>query len=235
MLRTLRWVPTFLIASSIVASAFLLSEAIRDFKRFNQFVEVRGLSERIVKSNSASLQITFVVSGSDTLKIYEETKKAQENIRAHLVATGFNEAEIQNNSVNVQDNLANAYGNTNNKMPRFTARGQIVLSSDKVDNVTKANETINELVQKGVAIENSFVRYYFTDINSVKPEMLKEATENARQAAQSFAADSGVELGTLKKATQGLFSIDSPVADYDAGQSLMKKIRVVTQVEYFLK
>ncbi|MFX4681814.1 SIMPL domain-containing protein, partial [Acinetobacter baumannii] len=81
----------------------------------------------------------------------------------------------------------------------------------------------------------SYVRYFFTDLNRIKPAMLKAATANAREAADTFAKDSGVKVGGIKSATQGLFSISSPVSDYDAESSLMKKVRVVTRVQFFIE
>ena len=64
---------------------------------------------------------------------------------------------------------------------------------------------------------------------------MKAATANAREAADTFAKDSGVKVGGIKSATQGLFSISSPVSDYDAESSLMKKVRVVTRVQFFIE
>jgi hypothetical protein len=65
--------------------------------------------------------------------------------------------------------------------------------------------------------------------------MLKNATSSAREAAEAFARDSGSRLGGIKSATQGLFSITSPYADWNDASSRMKKVRVVTRVTYFLE
>ena len=53
----------------------------------------------------------------------------------------------------------------------------------------------------------------------------------AREAAQKFAKDSDSELGKIKRATQGQFSIDNR----DANTPYIKRIRVVTTVEYSLE
>ena len=50
--------------------------------------------------------------------------------------------------------------------------------------------------------------YEFTDLNKVKPEMIAEATKNAREAANKFAEDSESRLGKIKTASQGQFSIE---------------------------
>ena len=73
--------------------------------------------------------------------------------------------------------------------------------------------------------------YDYTSLNSIKPKMIEEATKNARAAAEKFAKDSDSKLGKIKKAYQGQFSID----DRDANTPYIKKIRVVTTIDYSLE
>ena len=61
--------------------------------------------------------------------------------------------------------------------------------------------------------------------------MIEEATKNARAAAEKFAKDSESELGKIKKAYQGQFSI----SDRDANTPYIKKVRVVTTIDYSLE
>ena len=61
--------------------------------------------------------------------------------------------------------------------------------------------------------------------------MIEASTQNAREAAEKFAKDSGSKLGKIKKASQGYFSIE----DRDSNTPWIKKVRVVTSVSYYLK
>jgi hypothetical protein len=86
------------------------------------------------------------------------------------------------------------------------------------------------------------VRYYYTRLNDIKPEMLSDATRNAKNAAQQFATESSTKLGKLKKANQGLFTIldrDESLSgrsDYASGvNDLVKKVRVVVSVDYSIE
>lgn len=91
------------------------------------------------------------------------------------------------------------------------------------------------LLQKGVAIVSGDYQYnsefLFTKLNELKPQMIEEATKNARVAAEQFAKDSDSELGKILNATQGQFSIE----DRDANTPYLKKVRVVTSVTYSLE
>ncbi|WP_422490326.1 hypothetical protein [Endozoicomonas sp. ALE010] len=72
--------------------------------------------------------------------------------------------------------------------------------------------------------------YLFTRLNDVKPEMIEEATRKAREVAEKFASDSQSELGKIKRASQGQFSI----SDRDRNNPHIKKVRVVATIEYYL-
>ena len=65
----------------------------------------------------------------------------------------------------------------------------------------------------------------------MKPEMIEEATRNARAAAEKFAKDSDSSLGKIRNASQGQFSI----TNRDDNTPYIKTVRVVTTINYYLK
>ena len=75
------------------------------------------------------------------------------------------------------------------------------------------------------------MQYVFNGLNEVKPAMIEQAVKNARESASKFAADTGSELGKLKRASQGQFSIE----DRDASTPHIKRVRVVSTLEYYLQ
>jgi len=229
-----RLVPSLVTAAGLVAAGWLVGDAIRYTKKFASVVEVRGLDERIVKSNQASWQVNLVAAGPTPSAANDAWTAEAKTVREYLLASGFPEAEIRAGAVATQDGWAGGSTRTPAES-RYSARGTVVVETSKVDAVEKASQGLSETARKGVLVENSFIRYFFTDLNSVKPEMLKNAAGSARQAAEAFAKDANVKLGGLKSATQGLFSISAPLVEYEAETSVMKKVRVVTKAEYFLE
>ena len=91
-----------------------------------------------------------------------------------------------------------------------------------------------ELGKQGIAFTGdpyqNQVEYLFTRLNGIKPEMIEEATRNAREVAQKFAEDSRSRLGKIRRASQGQFSIEPR----DTNNPHIKKVRVVSTVEYYL-
>jgi len=115
----------------------------------------------------------------------------------------------------------------------------MTVRSNQVDLVSSAYPQIGDLVSQGVSF-NSYgngVSYLFTGLNEIKPAMLKEATKNARQAADEFAVNSKSHVGKIKSANQGVFSIlpREDIPDQSEREQINKKVRVVSTVEYYLE
>ncbi|HEV2867108.1 MAG TPA: SIMPL domain-containing protein, partial [Allosphingosinicella sp.] len=97
-----------------------------------------------------------------------------------------------------------------------------------------------ELIRGGVAIqEGSGMQYVFTRLNAIKPEMIAAATQDARRGAERFANDSGTDVGGIRSATQGYFSVgprDGDDVEEGSGgrESPFQKVRVVTTIEFYL-
>ena len=93
---------------------------------------------------------------------------------------------------------------------------------------------LSSLGKKGIVFSASNyetrTEYIFSKLNDIKPEMIEEATNNAREVAQKFATDSQSRLGKIKRAYQGQFTI----SDRDNNNPHIKKVRVVSTVEYYL-
>jgi hypothetical protein len=91
-------------------------------------------------------------------------------------------------------------------------------------------KSLPELGKTGIAFTgNNYqgqTEYIFTRLNAVKPEMIEEATRNAREVAEKFAADSNSKLGKIRQARQGQFSISA--RDKNSwGQSRLKNILTI--------
>jgi uncharacterized protein len=229
-----RLLPSVVTAAGLVVSGWLIGDAIRYTKRFESAVEVRGLDERLVRSDRASWQLNLAASAPTLSAANDALVDSAKSLREFLVTQGFPESELRSGPTYVSDAWANGMPNARPES-RYTVRGGLVLETAKVDAVEKATQSTGEMLKRGIRVDNSNVRYYFTDLNKVKTEMLAAATANARQAAEAFAKDSKTRLGGIKSASQGLFTIGAPLAEYEAETSVMKKVRVVTKVQYFLE
>lgn len=197
-------------------------------------VSVRGLAEREVKADHVIWPIVYKTTGNDLQAIYADISRARTRIAAFLTQGGIKAGEISPRAPQIVDLRAERYASQPDGRDRYTVTATTIVSTRQVDTVLGLMPRMGELLKEGVAIAaqeyGSNVQYEFTSLNKIKPQMIEEATKNARQAAEKFAKDSDSRLGKIRKATQGLFSID----DRDPYTPHIKRVRVVTSVDYEL-
>jgi uncharacterized protein len=230
---------------AFVLGGWVLGGQIKALKLGDRYVTVRGLAERNVKSDLAIWSLTVSASGDDYATVLQAASDAKGKTLAFLAAQGITPGETTSGAPSVTDKQAREYGG-NEKGPRYLVNQQIVVTSPRVDAINVATNRVADLLQQGVLLSANRVQFKFSSLNSVKPDMISEATRNAREAAGRFASDSGSRVGSIRQASQGQFSIAAPndtgTADpnmYGGGDaadsSIMKKIRVVTSVDYYLE
>lgn len=231
---------TNIISASIIAGGLtILGLSIRSgivtFKDSDRSVTVKGLSEREVDADKVTWPLVYKELGNDPTEMYETLEAKNKKVIAFLKKEGISEDEINVSPPNIIDRQADNYGNELLNY-RYKATSIIIVTSKNVKKVCKLITKQTELMKQGIAIINEEygsnpVIYEFTGLNKIKPEMVEDATKNARATAQKFAEDSGSSLGKIRNACQGQFSIE----DRDSNTPFIKKVRVVTTLEYTLE
>lgn len=219
------------VAIGIASVGISLKAGIDHFVDRDRVVTVKGLAERNVQADYVIWPVTFRVTGNDLSALYEKAQTQSEEIRNFLISQGIKAQDISQGTPSVQDLHADFYGN-NLPPERYRMEMAVSVATTDVDMVLKAMGNQSELIQKGVLFTQNYrTQFSFNGLNSIKPEMVEEATKNARSTAQKFAEDSDSELGKIRRASQGQFSI----YDRDSNTPYIKRVRVVTTVEYYLK
>ncbi len=226
-------------AAILLIGLLLLGINIR--KGFNAFVErdryvsVKGLAEMEVPANLVTWPLACKSLGNDLISLYDDIRRSNQTIISFLKEKGIDEKEISIGAPEIIDMQAERYGNGQTGPYRYNVTTVITVTSEKVDLVRSLISGQGELLKRGVAITGGDYRYNvtyeYTDLNKIKPQMIEEATKNARAAGEKFAKDSDSELGKIRTANQGQFSI----ADRDANTPHIKKVRVVTTIDYSLE
>ncbi|MCH5236278.1 MAG: SIMPL domain-containing protein [Muribaculaceae bacterium] len=197
-------------------------------------VTVRGLCEREVNANKVTWPIVNKEVGNDLTFIYRKIENTNSMIVKFLKDNGINESEISINPPAVIDLQADRYSYNQNPY-RYNVTNVVVVTSSQVDKVNDLIKKQTELLKEGIAIVAGDYQYQtlyeYTDLNAIKPEMIAEATKNARAAADKFAEDSGSKVGRIQTASQGQFSIE----DRDQYTPYIKRIRVVSSIIYYLE
>lgn len=205
------------------------------FAQRDRVVSVRGLAEREVDADHVIWPITYKTTGNDLQALYAEINTKNLAITAFLKQNGLKDSEISVAAPQIVDLKADRYSNQERIVERYNVTSTLTVSSGQVALARRLMARMGELLKQGIAIAandyGNTVQYEFNSLNKIKPAMIEEATRNAREAARKFASDSESELGKIKNATQGLFSIDNR----DQYTPYIKRVRVVTSVDYYLE
>ncbi|MBQ0006237.1 MAG: SIMPL domain-containing protein [Alistipes sp.] len=200
--------------------------------RTDSYVSVKGLCEKEVYADKVIYPIKYIVLGNDIQDLYKQTSEKTAILVSYLRENGISEDEITVSAPIVTDTRTE-YGER--KPYNFSVKTIVTVCTPKVDIVRSLVSRQGELMSKGiVTVSNEWentVQYSFNGLNKIKPEMIAEATANARVAAEQFAKDSDSILGKIRRATQGQFSI----SDRDENTPYIKIVRVVTSVDFTLK
>lgn len=229
-----RIIESLIIALGILGLAASIYFGMIHVKDRDRIVTVRGLAEREVAADYVIWPIVFKEMTNDLTELSSIIKYKSDMVEKFLLENGIDKNSISYSSPDIADAQASFYDNPNRPY-RYSATVVITVASDKVDVVREAMAKQNKLLKYGIAFTDNDYRYNkiysFNGLNKIKPAMIEEATQNGRAAAEKFAKDSQSKLGKIKNAYQGQFSIDNR----DENTPYIKKVRVVTSLEYFLE
>ena len=223
------------IMAGLVVLGLMIPRAVDKYRSYDRTVNVKGLCEMEVKADKVIWPVVYRVMANDIQSVYDQTDRNNAEIIAFLEAGGIGRSEITVSVPEISDKYANEYG-TNDRTYRYIAKTVITVCTSDVDEVLSLMAGQSDLLKKGIVTgganpwENP-VEFRYEGLNDIKPQMIEEATMNAREAAQKFAKDSDSRLGKIKTASQGTFSIENR----DSNTPYIKKVRVVTSVTYYLK
>ncbi len=237
-------ISALLVALGLTLGGWFIGHGFMRGRMADRFVTVKGVSEREVKADVALWPIRFISTADQLGRAQAEIARSVEHVYAFLSRHGLDTTTVELQGLEVTDALANPY-RQGPIASRYVITQSAMVRSGRPELVLSASQRLGELVEAGVVLSSqagyggygaNVPTFLFTRLSELKPDMIAEATANARQAAEQFAADSRSDLGGIRRANQGVFVIlprdQARGAEQDS--QLFKVVRVVSTVEYFL-
>lgn len=218
------------VMAGLIFAGLMLPQAVKTYRSFDRTVNVKGLCEREVKADRAIWPIVFKIGSNDLGTVYSTLEYQAAKVKDFLKEGGIQDSEITQ-STTLSDK--NTFDYDSNRSQRYIMKTVMTVCTDNVDAVLSLMSRQEELIRLGIAIDSDWSatpEFAFEALNDIKPEMIEEATHNAREVALKFAKDSDSRLGKIKDASQGTFSI----SDRDSNTPYIKKVRVVSNITYYL-
>ncbi|MEO0343904.1 MAG: SIMPL domain-containing protein [Pseudomonadota bacterium] len=216
----------------LAALGYFVSQTTLNGRTGANTAEVKGLSERVVKADIATWKLAYQASANWEVPIsdtFDQATRDLDTVEDALESLGFLSDEVRVSPIFKNDRIRT---NNNNEIidQWYVVEAEISISTNEPQKVEAARSEVLALVQDNIGIREQSIFYDFTNLNEIKPDMLREATENARLAANEFASNAGVKVGGIQSARQGGFGIEPVGAD-----PLDRKVRVVTTVTFYLE
>ena len=235
------------ILTGLAVAGYFIGRGTARFKSDVRTVTVKGLVEKEVKADEAVWTLSLRRASDDLKDAHSKITADREAVLAFLEKRGFKENEITRQPTRTIDKLAREYGQPQaTERFRFLVTAAVAVRTPNIDLVQKSLGETEELLRAGVILDGeregggANPRYVVAKFNELRPQLLADATKNARTIAQQFAADSGTSVGKIHSANQGSIQIYGSDGNDESGpygptSTPMKKIRVVSTFEFELK
>ena len=223
---------------SVIFSASLLRDGLTGLKTGDRYVTVKGVAERDVDADLALWPIRFVATGNTLEQAQQKARSSREAIMAFLKLQAIEDSAVELQRLDVIDTRANPYQGEGEQ--KFIINQTLMVRSTQIERIRQAAQNVSELLDSGVLLSSDFgpggPTYVYSGLNDIKPDMIAEATEAARKAAQQFARDANASLGSLRRANQGVFQIlaRDQAPGVSEQQQPVKTVRVVSTFDYYL-
>lgn len=232
---------TVVLAAAIVIAGFLIAGGIQRFRIADRYVTVKGVAEREIEANVGIWPLRFTAASNDLSVARQKIEADRRAVLRFLRRHGMDSSQVQLQRYDVVDDAANPYRGGAAAANRFIVSMTVVARSTEPAKMAQASQAVGELIASDVVLQSADYgggpTYVFTRLNDLKPEMLAEATRNARQAAGQFARESRSGVGGIRRASQGIFEIlpRDPGPGMMESNQIQKTLRVVATMDYYVR
>ncbi|MCX7728465.1 MAG: SIMPL domain-containing protein [Bacteroidia bacterium] len=234
-----------IIASAIILSAFLISNAWITTHNPKKTIYVTGLAQKDFTSD-------LIVWNAKVSRFSNDLKEANkllnndiEKIKKFLSENSIQESEYHFTPIQINREYDNKYNENGTLISTifkgFTVSQNLVLESKNVSVVEKMISKIGEIINEGIEFDVAQPDYFYTKLSDLKIKLLEEATKDAQTRAETIAKNGGSQIGKLKNATMGVFQITAQNSNesYDWGGSFNTKSKnktasITVRLEYEL-
>ncbi len=216
-----------------------IADGLHNFRNYDRYVTMKGLSQQDVTADLAVWPLAYTETGNDLTQLQNLMELNGQKVVSFLKRYNLTGDEVTLQNITVQDTMAQTYRQNYNGS-RYILTQSYLVRTNKIDQINKASKNIGDLIKQGVVFSqtsSTTPTYLFTKLNDLKPEMIAQATQNAKEGANEFAKHSGQEVGRIKYASQGVFQIlpqDQTYAIPEA-QQINKTVRVVSTIQFYLE
>lgn len=215
-----------IIAIAIIFSAFIFKSAIRNRNAAQDTISVTGLGTVDFQSDEITWSGSFDVYAEDAKTAYNTIVANQTKVKNFFISKGFNTSEFTFDGISVNKDFKEVSYETSNGNMRYEnvfngyyATQTIHFHSSKnpelMKKIEKVQQETAELINQGIEFTSNETQYTYSDLPSLKHNLIESATQDARERATKIVKNGKGSLGKLKSASMGVFQITGKDSNED--------------------
>jgi len=190
-------------------------------KRGDQTITVTGSAKRGIKSDRVKWKSAVSYQAPILSEAYRSLSDAVPKVKNYLVSKGIAENQITVSSISSQTlHGTNSDGGETSEITGYSLRQELEVDSTEVDKIAKIAREATELINQGILIESMPPEYYYTQLGTLKIQMLAEAAKDAKERATQIANSTGDKIGSVRSARMGVLQI-TPAGSNEVSDSGM--------------
>ena len=210
-------------------------------KAGRSYISVNGLADRIIKSDEATLALSFNLEGNKLSDVKTSLSSTSVEVINFLHKYGFTDEEVVTTNDEITDRIADRYaryGNNSSEKPenRYSITRTIHVKTKKVDAARQLSSHLVDLYEKDICV-NINSKFSTSDFSKIRLELLSDAVNDAKLRAQKIADASGTKIRGVREISTGRFIIldadtTSTYEWSDGERSYMKRYRIVINASF---
>jgi len=227
------------IAAGLVVSALIVGGTFERIKRAGDRITVKGYAEERITSDAGVWRGNLTLRAPALQDAYAKLDRDGTRVVEFLRERIAGEAEIKTGPVGMVTQYEyNEQGVVTGRVSGYQLDRAYEISSPDVELIARIAREASMLISEGIELASWPAQYFYSNLNDVKVRLIGAATQDARGRAEQFASNSGIAVGPLKSAMQGVFQItqvnSTETADYGSydTSTIAKTVKAVVTVEY---
>lgn len=242
------WVNPLIIGLCAVAGCIFLGIGLSNIRSEGEHViAATGSAGVDFEADTIIWRGSFSAVAPTSKEAYSKIKSDSDKVKNYLLRNDISEDEIVFNSVDISRTYKQIYDLNGDyagaEEDGYQLTQGVTVTSSNLDNVEKISRDISNLLDQGVELTSGAPEYYYSQLDTLKLDLIDKASQNARERVNIMAKNTGAVIGTLKKSGLGVFQItakNSGTESYSADgafdtSSRHKTATITVRLEYDIK
>jgi hypothetical protein len=200
-----------IVCVAMLIAVFILGKSYNYKHKQTEIISVTGAADTNFVSDLSVWSGSFSRASFNLQEAYADLKKDEGIVMNYLQSKGLSKTEMTTSSISTEKLFDYTYDEsgrqTGSVFKGYKLSESVNIESKDLVKIDKISREITELIQQGVELTSSSPNYYYTKLGDLKIGLLAKASEDGSKRAETIAKNAYAKIGSLRKATMGVFQI----------------------------